>query len=242
MFFSPGPNIIESDEGFSVEILDRDHIRYTEGPKTMRLYAEVLTGAAGWSLYPNSIRAWDPPYSEVKIDREEHDEIVEKIRQAFRFWGYEIKIAETGLEYQGPWPVELSADELAIQMKEKKEKALRDKKAGKKLLGAEIVELNTENFANEVLNSPIPALVYFWSHAGEAFNYLMSPILEEASIRWRGRIKICKMDYDEAEDVVIEYNIVSIPTLILFENGEPIKKIVGPWPEEAFVQEFKEWL
>lgn len=241
MFFSPRPNVVESDEGYSVEVLDRDYLRYVEGPRAMKIYAEILMSPEGWVIYPDSIRVWDPPHAEEEIDKKKHDEIVENIRKAFRFWGYEISIYETELAYHGPWP-EISSDELAIQMKEKRKKAIEDKKAGKELLGAKIIELNIENFTNEVLNSTIPVLVYFWMPAGEAFNYLMSPILEEASKEWAGRIKIGKLNYDNAGDIACDYKIVSIPTFILFKNGEPVKKIIGSWPRDAFFREFQDWL
>jgi thioredoxin len=241
MFSSPKPNMIKSDEGFSIEVLDRDHIRYAEGPKTMRIYAEVLMGLAGWIVYPDTIKSWDPPYEGEEINREKRDEILDNIKRAFRFWGYEIQVYESELAYHGPWPV-LSKDEIDKSLEEIKQESLKDKAAGKELLSAKIVKVDAENFTQEVLSSPMPVLVFFWMPAYTGLVYKMSYILEEASIEWEGRIKICKLNYDEAKDVARKYQIQTIPSMILFENGEPVKKIVGSWPKEAFVCEFRDWL
>jgi thioredoxin 1 len=104
-----------------------------------------------------------------------------------------------------------------------------------------ITELDESNFEEEVLKSAIPALVDFWAPwCGPC--KMMGPILEEASAEWEGKIKVCKLNVDEVMNVARNYQIQSIPTMILFENGEPAKRLVGARPKSAFMEEFQGWL
>jgi len=92
MFSSPRLNVYESDEGFAVEVLGRTGLRYTEGPKSLRIDSEVLSGPHGMAVYKSSIKAWDPPYNDESIDTVKRDEIVENVRRAFRFQGFDIEV------------------------------------------------------------------------------------------------------------------------------------------------------
>ena len=108
-------------------------------------------------------------------------------------------------------------------------------------MAGNITELSESNFEQEVLKSGVPALVDFWAPwCGPC--QMMGPILEEASQEWEGKIKICKLNVDEVMSVARDYQIQSIPTMILFENGEPAKRIVGARPKKAFIEEFQSWL
>ena len=108
-------------------------------------------------------------------------------------------------------------------------------------MAGKIVELNDGNFEQEVLKSEVPALVDFWAPwCGPC--QMMGPILEEAAAEWEGKIKICKLNVDEAMGVARDYQIQSIPTMILFEKGEAAKKIVGARPKKAFAEEYESWL
>jgi hypothetical protein len=92
MFFVPRVNVIESDEGFSVEVLGRTGVRYTEGAKTVFVDSEVLAVASsGLVIYPSSIKQWDAPFS-CDIDDVTREAIVENIRRAFSFRGLEIEV------------------------------------------------------------------------------------------------------------------------------------------------------
>jgi thioredoxin 1 len=104
-----------------------------------------------------------------------------------------------------------------------------------------ITELNDNNFEQEVLKSDLPTLVDFWAPwCGPC--QMMGPILEEAAGEWEGKIKICKLNVDESMQVARNYQIQSIPTMILFDKGEPAKKIIGARPKKAFEDEFQPWL
>ena len=108
-------------------------------------------------------------------------------------------------------------------------------------MAGKIKELSEENFEEEVLKSDIPALVDFWAPwCGPCV--MMAPILEEAAAEWDGKIKVCKLNVDDAMGVARNYQIQSIPTVILFDKGEPAKKIIGARPKKAFVEEFESWL
>jgi len=89
-----GPNLFESSEGFSVEVLGRTGILYKEGARTMLVDSEVLASAspAGIALWKKSIRNWHPPHEEEQIDEAKRDTTIENIRSAIRFGGEDIEV------------------------------------------------------------------------------------------------------------------------------------------------------
>jgi thioredoxin 1 len=108
-------------------------------------------------------------------------------------------------------------------------------------MAGKIIELTDDNFEQEVLKSELPALVDFWAPwCGPC--QMMGPILEEAAAEWDGKIKVCKLNVDESMGVARDYQIQSIPTMILFDKGEAAKKIIGARPKKAFAEEFESWL
>ena len=92
MFKIPRPNVIESDEGFSVEVLGRTGLLYTEGSRKLHVNSEILAGSSGLVMYKNSIRSWDTPHDHQLIDESKRDAIVDNIQRAFRFDGLEIQV------------------------------------------------------------------------------------------------------------------------------------------------------
>ncbi len=108
-------------------------------------------------------------------------------------------------------------------------------------MAGNIVELNDANFEQEVLKSDLPTLVDFWAPwCGPC--QMMGPILEEVSSEWNGKIKVGKLNVDEVVNIARDYEIQSIPTMVLFDKGEPVKRIVGARPKKAFEEEFRSWL
>lgn len=88
------------------------------------------------------------------------------------------------------------------------------------------VILNSENFKKEVLDDKGLVLVDFWATwCGPC--KMLAPVVHEIAEENQGSIKVCKLDVDEEMEIAMKYGIASIPTLVLFQNGEPVKKSVG---------------
>ena len=101
------------------------------------------------------------------------------------------------------------------------------------------VVLTVENFENEVLKSDKPVLVDFWATwCGPC--RMIAPIIEEIANDFEGKIKVGKVNVDEQEELAIRYGISSIPTLLLFKNGEVAKKTLGYMPKEAVIKFIEE--
>jgi hypothetical protein len=92
MFTSPRPNLYESSEGFSVEVLGRTGLRYREASPQMFVDSEVLTGSSGMAIYKDTIQNWDPPNDKIPITASDRDRILNNIRDAFRSQGFEIDV------------------------------------------------------------------------------------------------------------------------------------------------------
>ncbi len=93
------------------------------------------------------------------------------------------------------------------------------------------IELTDANFKKEVLESELPCLVDFWAKWCGPCS-IISPIVEQLAKQYEGKLKVCKLNVDEAPDIASNYSIMGIPTLIIFKNGNPIDRIVGVTPKE----------
>jgi len=92
MFKIPRVNVIESDQGFSVEVVGRTGLRYKAHGMVVTIDSEVLAGPSALVVYTDSIQHWDVPNEGILIDNGVRREIIENIREAFRFRGLEILI------------------------------------------------------------------------------------------------------------------------------------------------------
>ena len=89
-----------------------------------------------------------------------------------------------------------------------------------------IVTLTQENFAKEVLQSPTPVLVDFWAEwCGPC--KMLAPVLDELAEEYTGRVRIGKVNIDEHQELATQYGIQSIPTLLLFNQGQVTEQVVG---------------
>lgn len=89
----------------------------------------------------------------------------------------------------------------------------------------EIIELTSETFDAEVLQSDRLVIVDFWATWCTPCR-MLAPILEEVAAE-RTDIKICKINVDEAQDIAEKYGVMSLPILIFFENGEAVNESLG---------------
>lgn len=91
MFTSSRPDLYESSDGFSVEVLGRTGLRYREEGRQMFVDSEVLTGPSGMAVYKDTIQKWDSPYDKAVTDSD-RDRILKNITDAFRSQGFEIDV------------------------------------------------------------------------------------------------------------------------------------------------------
>lgn len=99
------------------------------------------------------------------------------------------------------------------------------------------ITLTKENFETEVLKSELPVLVDFWaSWCGPC--KMLAPTVAQIAEEYSGKVKVGKVNVDEEDELSREYGIVSIPTVILFKNGQPVKTSVGLVPKETLTAMF----
>ena len=100
-----------------------------------------------------------------------------------------------------------------------------------------VINLTLENFEAEVMQSEKTVLVDFWaSWCGPC--RMLSPIVDEIAEE-RTDIKVGKVNVDEQEELAMRYGIMSIPTLIVFKNGEAVRKTMGVQPKAAILGLFE---
>ena len=100
------------------------------------------------------------------------------------------------------------------------------------------VKVDNDNFHAEVVNSDVPTVVDFWAEwCGPC--KMIGPALEEISDEMAGAVKITKLNIDENPDLAAQFGVRSIPTLLLFKNGEPAAMQVGAKPKGALTDWIK---
>ena len=92
------------------------------------------------------------------------------------------------------------------------------------------VEINEQSFETEVLHAEGPVLVDFWAPWCAPCRHL-APIVEELAGEYEGRVSFAKLNTDESPNIAARYGIFSIPTLIVFKDGQPVKQMVGLRPK-----------
>lgn len=94
-----------------------------------------------------------------------------------------------------------------------------------------MLELNTQNFEAEIIKGKIPAIVDFWAEWCPPCR-LIAPIFEKISAEYKGRLKFAKVNVDENRNLAEKYEIKAIPSLVVFDNGKEIERIMGALKEE----------
>lgn len=103
------------------------------------------------------------------------------------------------------------------------------------------IHVNKENFESEVLQSSIPVLVDFyadWCGPCRA----IAPIVEEIAIEYAGKLKVAKLDTGRETELSMRYNVLSIPTLILFKGGREIERLIGAMPKRQLLSKLEPYL
>ena len=93
-----------------------------------------------------------------------------------------------------------------------------------------IAHITNQNFKEEVLQSDRPVLVDFWAPwCGPC--RMLAPVLEELDGDLAGKVKVAKVNVDEEMELAAQFQVASIPTLLLFENGQAVLRAVGAQPK-----------
>ena len=103
------------------------------------------------------------------------------------------------------------------------------------------ISVNKNNFNLEVLNSDKPVLMDFWAPwCGPC--RMVGPIIDELATEYEGRVTIGKMDVDNNNDVVAQFGIRNIPTVLFFKDGKMVDKVVGATAKDKFVEKIEAML
>ena len=103
------------------------------------------------------------------------------------------------------------------------------------------VVFTEQNFKNEVLESKMPVVVDFWAPwCGPC--RIVSPTIEELAKEYEGRVKVGKVNVDENARVAGMFGIMSIPSILFFKNGKPIKTMIGAQGKENYKKEIEQVL
>jgi thioredoxin 1 len=97
------------------------------------------------------------------------------------------------------------------------------------------VAVTDADFDQSVLNADTPVVVDFWAPwCGPC--RAVAPILEELATEYQGRVKIAKINTDEHQRNAMKYNVMALPTLVIFKNGQEVDRIMGYGPKDMYVQ------
>jgi thioredoxin 1 len=102
---------------------------------------------------------------------------------------------------------------------------------------AEIQKISETTFQTEVFGSDLPVLVDFtavWCGPCK----MIDPLVKQLAEEWSGKVKVVKLDVDDNPQLTIDYNVMGVPTLMLFKNGKPVERLSGYQPKDRLVKKF----
>ena len=98
-----------------------------------------------------------------------------------------------------------------------------------------VINLDSKNFEEEVLNAEVPVLIDFWATwCGPC--RMMAPVVEEIANEVGEKAKVCKVNIDENKDIAEKYDVMSIPTFLIIKNGKVAATTVGVQPKENIIK------
>ena len=101
-----------------------------------------------------------------------------------------------------------------------------------------VTDVTDNNFQAEVVESDVPVLVDFWAPwCGPCRR--VSPVVEEIASERAGSLKVVKLNIDDNQQTAVQYNVMSIPTLMLFRHGELKKTVIGAYPKKKLEEELE---
>ena len=96
------------------------------------------------------------------------------------------------------------------------------------------LQFDQKNFQAEVLSAQGPVLVDFWAEwCGPC--KMLSPIIDQLAVELNGKLKVGKVNVDDNPDLAGQFNVMSIPTLLVFKNGQAVDQIVGAMPKDRLL-------
>jgi thioredoxin 1 len=108
-------------------------------------------------------------------------------------------------------------------------------------VGTEIVHVSDATFEEAVGGADTPVLVDFWAEwCGPC--KMIAPTLEEIATEHKQRLRIAKLNVDDNPETAMRYNVMSIPTLLVFKGGEPVKRLVGAKGKGQLLQDLAEFI
>lgn len=103
---------------------------------------------------------------------------------------------------------------------------------------SDVPTVNTVSFSREVLESPVPVLVDFYAEwCGPC--KMMGPVVDKVAESMAGKLKVMKLDTDNSPEIANKYQIMGVPTVIIFKGGQPVAKNVGYMNEQNMSQFLK---
>lgn len=102
-------------------------------------------------------------------------------------------------------------------------------------MAGEVIEVKDATFEDQVINANEPVLVDFWAEwCGPC--RMMAPVIEQMAQDYSGKMKVAKLNVDENPESASNYGVMSIPTLILFKNGQAVERFVGFRPKQELAR------
>ena len=108
-------------------------------------------------------------------------------------------------------------------------------------MAEKIVHITDDTFESEVLQSQTPVLVDYWAEwCGPC--KMIAPALDQIAKEYEGRLKVAKLNIDENPQIARDYQVMSIPTMTVFQGGKPVKSIIGAKPKGAILNDLADYL